>query len=109
MGKSFFIHAFLTWHLIGPVVRHASRNVIIVIVVVGGGGDIIIVTIFIKSGCNTLGLHVLYYMFRPVAPIIRSIELFQSPFFLAAMPFFTGQSIHIGSASYRYVFWYKVY
>jgi hypothetical protein len=56
-----------------------------------------------------LGLHVLYYMFRPVAPIIRSIELFQSPFFLAAMPFFTGQSIHIGSASYRYVFWYKVY
>jgi hypothetical protein len=78
-----------------------SRNVIVVVVVGGGGGgdNIIIVTIFIKSGCNTL-----YYVLRPVAPIIRNIELFQSPFFLCGMPLYTGQSIYIGSASYRYVF-----
>jgi hypothetical protein len=45
----------------------------------------------------------MYYMFRPIADIIRYIELFQSPIFLSAVPPYTGQCLHIMSALYRYV------
>jgi hypothetical protein len=43
------------------------------------------------------------HMFRPLAAIIKYIELLQSPFFLSAIPLYTGQCLHIGSAVYRYV------
>jgi hypothetical protein len=43
------------------------------------------------------------YMFRPTAAIIRYTELLQSPFLLSALPPYTGQCLHNGSALYRYV------
>jgi hypothetical protein len=56
----------------------------------------------------------MYYMLRPIAVIIRYTELLQSPFFLCAVPPYTGQCLHIGSALYRYVAYviplcYKMY
>jgi hypothetical protein len=47
------------------------------------------------------------YIFRPIAAIIRYIELLQSPFLLSAKPPNTGQCLHIGSALDRYVVYVK--
>jgi hypothetical protein len=56
----------------------------------------------------------MYYVFRPIAAIMKYTDLLQSPFFLSAIPPYTGQCLRIGSALYKYVVYvmslcYKMY
>jgi hypothetical protein len=56
----------------------------------------------------------MFYMFCPIAAIIRYTELLQSPLFLSAVPPYTGQCLYIAIALYQYVVYvmplcYKIY
>jgi hypothetical protein len=55
-----------------------------------------------KSDINTPCVC-MYYMFRPIAAIIRYTEPLQSSFLLSAIPPCTGQCLHIGSALYWHI------